>query len=561
MVEGGVAVVGRMHRVLASFLRLQPSADEDFAAVRRSLAELMAPSVVEDPAHWPLMNACIPHAEWVYERIERSGIASEDEAVDAIQLLLQVAVLLREQGLYRRAQSLEERVLPFVERELGEEHQLVDVPMQNLAMTMLERQEPEQARKLQARVVESRTRRYGPDDELTLTARGNLAEMIRQDGDAEGALREAEAILDIVQSGSSEAFSNRNTRALALRDLERAAEARDELLALVNEAGRGLGADHINTLKFMNNLGDVLMTLEQYEDALKIHEQVLANRRARIGPAHPHTILSMHNEIICLYALGRREEARVLVGDVVEALVNGPGAHDPDALRGLEQLLLLLTHLWNDPPAARVVGETVLGAQTKLFGVRDPRTVQTAWTLAAVLNDLGDRPAMTHVFASHLLWLAEADPGTLNETLLEVRERVQESAVAGRRAIIEDDSIVVPEDSEAELMASIDAFWKRFVDEAVTEASEGHQYLDVVVAGALVRRHPAAAQYTMQRLWHTHLDDPDGPAGTTAALWASWIGAAIVFAFGEQEELFSLLELSNPGLGQAIGDVLASANR
>ena len=71
-----------------------------------------------------------------------------------------------------------------------------------------------------------------------------------------------------------------------------ALKLREETLALRKAK---LGPDHPDTLLSMNNLANSYAALGRHADALKLHEETLALRKAKLGPDHPDTLVSMHN--------------------------------------------------------------------------------------------------------------------------------------------------------------------------------------------------------------------------------------------------------------------------
>jgi tetratricopeptide (TPR) repeat protein len=56
-----------------------------------------------------------------------------------------------------------------------------------------------------------------------------------------------------------------------------------------------LGPDHPDTLRGMNDLADSYTYLGRFAEALKLHEETLALRKATLGPDHLETLRSMNN--------------------------------------------------------------------------------------------------------------------------------------------------------------------------------------------------------------------------------------------------------------------------
>ncbi len=132
---GGVPLFGKMHRVLADFLRGCSDAPEvELAVVEEALSDVMNPNECRDPKNWPLMNSCVPHAEWLFERFDGNPF---DQRVPVIVNLGQsMGILFGAQGVLQRSRKLGERTLDLALRVLGEEHPCTLASMSNLAETL-----------------------------------------------------------------------------------------------------------------------------------------------------------------------------------------------------------------------------------------------------------------------------------------------------------------------------------------------------------------------------------------------------------------------------------------
>jgi tetratricopeptide (TPR) repeat protein len=100
-----------------------------------------------------------------------------------------------------------------------------------------------------------------------------------------------------------------NNLAETYQALGRHAEAlklREQTLALRQAR---LGPDHPDTLVSMNDLADSYDTLGRQAEALKLREQALALRQAKLGPDHPDTLRSRLGVASGLVRLGRAAEA------------------------------------------------------------------------------------------------------------------------------------------------------------------------------------------------------------------------------------------------------------
>jgi tetratricopeptide (TPR) repeat protein len=86
-----------------------------------------------------------------------------------------------------------------------------------------------------------------------------------------------------------------------------------------------LGPDHRYTLLSMHNLANSYGALGRHAEALKLREETLELRKARQGPDHPDTLITMHALALSYRALGRWDEALAASG---RAIALGTDHHD-----------------------------------------------------------------------------------------------------------------------------------------------------------------------------------------------------------------------------------------
>jgi tetratricopeptide (TPR) repeat protein len=79
-----------------------------------------------------------------------------------------------------------------------------------------------------------------------------------------------------------------------------------------------LGPDHPDTLVSMYDLANCYEALGRQGEALKLHEETLALRRAKLGPDHPDTLLSMCGVAESLVAVHRGAEAVPVIDECVQ---------------------------------------------------------------------------------------------------------------------------------------------------------------------------------------------------------------------------------------------------
>ena len=88
----------------------------------------------------------------------------------------------------------------------------------------------------------------------------------------------------------------------------------------------------------MNNLANVYLDQGKLEEARKLKEQVLENRRRVLGDEHPDTLNSMNSLGWLFLQQGKLEEARKLYEEVLENRRRVLGDEHPHTLRSMNQL-------------------------------------------------------------------------------------------------------------------------------------------------------------------------------------------------------------------------------
>ncbi len=104
----------------------------------------------------------------------------------------------------------------------------------------------------------------------------------------------------------------------------------------------GLGPDHADTLKAVNNLGQTLMQLGQNSDAEPLVRRALAGRRKTLGDNHAATLLTLNNLAELLRGSGRADEAEPLLREAVAAQTRTLGRGHRDTLTTFGNLGSLL---------------------------------------------------------------------------------------------------------------------------------------------------------------------------------------------------------------------------
>jgi tetratricopeptide (TPR) repeat protein len=319
---GAQGAFGSMHRVIADFLRSAAGsrAKEQFVATCEAVLKVMEPDRCQNPKDWPLMNACRPHAEWLFER----SLAIQDRDVSNVgsELGVRAALLLSAQGDFASAQRLNETALEATQQMFGDEHPITLTSMHNLAFTLLSRDHLDEARRLQEQVLEVRRRVLGEEHLSTLHAMINLASTLLTQGHLDDARRLQERVLELGRRVLGEAHPD---TVLAMNNLAGTLWTQGDLdgaRALAEEAlgarRRALGEEHPRTLTCMDNLAEILRSQGDLDGARQLREKVLEMTRRVLGEAHPDTLLVMKGMASILRQQGHSERAQSLEDEAEE---------------------------------------------------------------------------------------------------------------------------------------------------------------------------------------------------------------------------------------------------
>ena len=339
-------IFGQMHKLLADFIRAKsPDRPADLRRAGRALIHVMAPVSCQIPAKWPLMNACLPHAEEVFDRRLKDG--EKEDAELAVDVGLGMGVLHDAQGATENARKIEEQTLEFASRALGVEDHRTLTSMHNLAKALWTQGDLAAARKLLEQVLDISRRILGEEQPDTLSTMNNIAVLLRAQGDLVGARKLGKRVLDarisILGGEHEDTLNSMNNLALTLEDLGDLEGARKLQEQVLDGVMGILGAEHPYTLISMSNLAETLRAQGDLAGAHKLQEQVLDARTRILGSEHPDTTVSAWNLFLTLKDQSETERANTILEQNLKWLLNrDPGTlsyFQRQARESLESLL------------------------------------------------------------------------------------------------------------------------------------------------------------------------------------------------------------------------------
>jgi tetratricopeptide (TPR) repeat protein len=137
----------------------------------------------------------------------------------------------------------------------------------------------------------------------------------------------------------------------------------------------------------MNNLANSYAALRRHEEALKLREETLTRRQARLGPDHPDTLVSRNNLATSYAALGRHADALKLREETLTLMKAKLGPNHPGTLWSMNSLSLSYEALGRYADALKLREETLTGRKDRL-GPDHPDTLLSMWGLAEILVKL-----------------------------------------------------------------------------------------------------------------------------------------------------------------------------
>jgi len=314
------------------------------------------------------------------------GVSYLDDAYEKFGLLLY------EQGYFKEAETLENKVLDARDRILGVQHPDTIRAMANLAGTYGKLGKYTEAEKLDIQVLDARNRILGVEHPDTINAMANLAGTYRNLGKYTEAEKLEIQVLDawnrILGVQHPDTINAMGNLAATYGNLGKYTEAEKLEIQVLDARNRILGVQHPDTINAMANLAGTYRNLGKYTEAEKLEIQVVDARNRILGVEHPDTITAMANLAGTYGNLGKYTEAEKLEIQVLDARNRILGVEHPETIRAMANLAATYGNLGNYTEAEKL-GIQVLDARNRILGVQHPDTIRAMANLAATYRNLG----------------------------------------------------------------------------------------------------------------------------------------------------------------------------
>ncbi|ETI26099.1 hypothetical protein G647_02876 [Cladophialophora carrionii CBS 160.54] len=302
-------------------------------------------------------------AREMYQQILRIGCIDDTQA---IQWKLGLAEVNWHLSNHSESALLYEQVRRIREPQFGADHPDVLHVVEKLALVYRSQARYEEARSMLEHVLESRRKRLGQDDLVTVQAVENLALTINEYGEAE------------------------NDEALYLE-----AESLHKLALTHREAQ--LGADHLDSLWTADSLGTNYRAQSRHQEALEIYERVLKGRTSQLGEDHPQTLWTVANLASAYTGLGRLQEAEAMYTRAAVANGKQLGHDHTQTLWVVEGLADVYHQQSRFEEAATLYDRALRGMQGRL-GVEHPSVMRIMHKLANLYRDSNDVTKSINMF-------------------------------------------------------------------------------------------------------------------------------------------------------------------
>ena len=142
-----------------------------------------------------------------------------------------------------------------------------------------------------------------------------------------------------------------------------------------------LGPDHPDTLMSVANLASSYAALGRYAEVVALSEETLKLTKDKLGSDHAATLVSMNSLAISYAHLGRRPEALQLFEETLQLRMSKLGPDHPDTFQSMSNLTKCYCGLGRYPEALSLREEMLRLWKAKL-GANHPNTIGAIYDVA-----------------------------------------------------------------------------------------------------------------------------------------------------------------------------------
>ena len=225
-------------------------------------------------------------------------------------------------GFYGRSESLLQKSLAIASSRGEGQSEMAFEAAHNLAWDLLQEGKLTETEKLQRKLLDSATHAVGPDDPITLSAKGILAYTVCVEGNCEEGARLGRELLEqeirVIGPEAYDTLTTRDNLAIALTKLGRSAEAEKLERENLEIRQRVLGPENLVTIDSMENLACIERDLGRYAEAKKLFDEVLGIEERVLAPDQPERAGTEYDFATVLASTGHGSQALSLLRHAVD---------------------------------------------------------------------------------------------------------------------------------------------------------------------------------------------------------------------------------------------------
>ncbi len=187
----------------------------------------------------------------------------------------------------------------------------------------------------------------------------------------------------------------------ALRGVGHEAQAVPHFLRAVELSQAKLGAEHLETLKCMDDLAAAYIDAGDPDHALPLLEKTLKLRTTKLGTSHPDTLTTMFNLGAAYELAGNLDHSALLLEKTLKLRKAKLGLDHPDTLRTMAALGETYHYAGKKKRALLIFEETLKLRKAKL-GPDHPDTLSSINNLAAAYDEAGKPEEALRLYQENL---------------------------------------------------------------------------------------------------------------------------------------------------------------
>jgi serine/threonine protein kinase/tetratricopeptide (TPR) repeat protein len=239
--------------------------------------------------------------------------------------------------------------------------------------------------------------------------------------DADSKRKEAETNLAFARKGNDilgSVFAGLDPKANYATVAELRNALRDNLNKAVKDLEGSAIGEPLDVAAMQNTLGESLVGLGEYSLAALVFQKALATRKAKLGPDHPDTLISMNNLAVAYGDSGQLAKAVPLFEERLEMTKARHGPDHPDTFASMHNLAKAYQATGKRDQALPLLEETRQLQKTKLRPGH-PATLTVMNSLGAMYRDAG-KPDLALPLLEAILEIRTATLGPEHPDTLEI---------------------------------------------------------------------------------------------------------------------------------------------